>query len=40
VRANDTFGILKLTLLSDGYEWEFVPEEGRSFTDSGEAECH
>jgi hypothetical protein len=40
VRDNETFGILKLTLLNDGYEWEFVPEEGKSFTDSGEAECH
>jgi hypothetical protein len=40
VRNNDTYGVLALTLLRDSYEWEFIPEEGRSFTDSGKARCH
>ena len=40
VRNTDTFGVLKLTLRLTGYDWEFVPEAGGSFTDSGSAECH
>jgi chitodextrinase len=40
VRNNDTFGILKLTLRSTGYDWQFVPEAGRTFTDSGSTACH
>jgi hypothetical protein len=37
---DDTFGVLKLTLRSDGYEWKFVPVAGKTFTDSGTARCH
>lgn len=37
---DDTYGVLKLTLLSDGYEWEFVPVAGESFTDFGTGGCH
>jgi hypothetical protein len=40
VRNNDTFGVLKLTLHRDRYDWEFVPEAGKSFTDSGTGACH
>jgi acid phosphatase type 7 len=40
VRNADTFGVLKLTLHPDSYEWTFVPEAGGSFTDSGSAACH
>jgi hypothetical protein len=40
VRNADTFGVLKLTLRSHGYEWSFVPEAGKSFTDSGTGTCH
>ncbi len=36
----DTFGVLKLTLHSTSYDWEFVPEAGGTFTDSGSAPCH
>ena len=36
----DTFGILKLTLRSDGYDWLFLPEPGRTFTDAGSGRCH
>ena len=35
VRNIDTYGVLKLTLHSTGYDWQFVPEEGKTFTDSG-----
>lgn len=37
VRNAKTFGVLKLTLAKEGYEWEFVPEAGESFVDSGRA---
>jgi acid phosphatase type 7 len=40
VRNPDTFGVLELTLHSGGYDWEFVPEAGRTFRDSGTATCH
>jgi len=39
VRNNDTYGVLKLTLHPDSYSWEFIPEEGKTFTDSGSAPC-
>jgi hypothetical protein len=34
------FGVLKLTLLTDGYAWEFIPVAGSSGTDSGVGTCH
>ena len=40
VRNTDAFGVLKLTLMPGKYLWEFVPEEGKSFVDSGEGVCH
>lgn len=40
VRNFDTYGVLKLTLSPQGYTWEFVPEEGRTFHDSGVGVCH
>src|ERR1044071_5396171 len=40
VRNVDTFGILKLTLHPTSYDWQFVPEAGKSFTDSGTDVCH
>src|SRR6516164_8218529 len=40
VRQADTFGVLKLRLHPTGYEWEFVPEAGKTFTDSGTGKCH
>jgi hypothetical protein len=36
----DAFGVLKLTLRSGGYDWQFVPEAGKTFTDSGSGACH
>lgn len=35
-----TYGVLKLTLYPDRYEWEFVPVPGGRFTDSGSGTCH
>jgi acid phosphatase type 7 len=40
VRQADTFGVLKLTLRDESYDWEFVPEAGKTFTDSGTGKCH
>ena len=40
VRNNDTFGVLRLVLRPGGYSWRFVPQAGKSFTDSGTASCH
>ena len=40
VRNDDTFGVLKLTLRATGYDWDFVHEPGRTFTDSGSGSCH
>jgi hypothetical protein len=39
-RDDKTFGVLKLTLDPDEYSWEFVPEAGKTFTDSGREACH
>ena len=39
-RFTDAFGILKLSLFSDGYEWEFVSEDDSGFTDVGIGACH
>jgi len=40
VRQADTYGVLKLTLHKAGYDWEFIPQAGRTFTDSGHGICH
>jgi acid phosphatase type 7 len=40
VRDKTAYGILKLTLRADAYEWRFVPVAGKSFTDAGTAKCH
>jgi acid phosphatase type 7 len=39
-RNATTFGVLKLTLHASSYDFEFVPEAGGTFTDSGSAACH
>jgi acid phosphatase type 7 len=33
------YGVLRLTLREEGYDWRFVPAAGPSFRDSGSAEC-
>jgi len=40
VRDATAFGVLKLTLRPGNYNWEFIPESGKSFTDVGSAQCH
>jgi acid phosphatase type 7 len=40
VRNDNTYGVLKLALSPGKYSWEFVPEEGKTFRDSGEGTCH
>jgi hypothetical protein len=37
---SQTFGVLALTLHPGGYDWNFVPELGKTFADSGSASCH
>jgi len=34
-----TYGVLRLTLRADGYDWRFVPVSGWTFTDSGSSAC-
>jgi len=40
VRNDDTYGIVALTLRPTTYQWQFVPEGSKSFTDSGSGTCH
>ena len=35
VRQNHTYGVLRLALRASSYDWQFVPEAGGTFTDSG-----
>jgi hypothetical protein len=39
-RQDDTWGVLKLDLKPSGYDWEFLPVAGSSFSDSGTGTCH
>jgi hypothetical protein len=39
-RNFDTYGVLKLTLHANSYNWQFIPEAGKSFSDSGSGNCH
>lgn len=40
IRNSHTFGVLKLTLAAGSYSWEFIPEPGEEFRDSGSGTCH
>ena len=40
VYNDETYGVLKLTLRPQSYEWRFLAVEGETFTDSGSARCH
>ncbi|MFN0283748.1 MAG: DNRLRE domain-containing protein [Kineosporiaceae bacterium] len=40
VRDATTFGVLSLTLHPTSYDWTFLPEAGKTFTDSGSTACH
>jgi acid phosphatase type 7 len=39
VRNSDTYGLLLLRLRPRGYSWRFMPEPGKTFTDSGSRWC-
>lgn len=40
VRNAATFGVLKLSLSSGSYTWQFVPAGSGTFVDSGSGNCH
>lgn len=35
-----SWGVIRLTLDTGSYQWEFLPVSGSSFTDAGSASCH
>jgi chitodextrinase len=39
VRNNSTWGVMKLTLHGQSYDWAFLPKAGQTFTDSGSEAC-
>lgn len=39
VRNSSTHGVLKLTLNSTSYDWQFIPVAGKTFQDSGSTRC-
>jgi hypothetical protein len=39
-RDNSTYGVLRLTLHALGYDWQFVAQSGKTFTDAGAGRCH
>jgi hypothetical protein len=40
VRNANTFGVLRLTLKPGSYDWQFIPQKGKGFRDSGHGSCH
>jgi acid phosphatase type 7 len=40
ISNNSTYGVLKMILKENSYEWEFLPVPGSTFTDHGTGECH
>lgn len=40
VRGGDAHGVIKFTLDPESYSWQFLPESGKSFTDTGTGSCH
>jgi hypothetical protein len=40
LRNWDTYGIMKVELSPTSYKWEFIPEAGKTFRDSGSGTCH
>jgi Calcineurin-like phosphoesterase len=39
-RINNAWGVLKLTLLAESYQWEFVTTPNGAVRDSGTGQCH
>ena len=40
VRNDDTWGVLRLELHPDRYDWRFLPVDGRTFSDHGSGTCN
>lgn len=40
VRNSDTFGVLRITLRAGAYDWSFLPQPGKTFSDTGSSNCH
>jgi hypothetical protein len=40
VRQTPVYGVLKLTLSTDAYQWQFIPIRGETFSDAGSGICH
>jgi len=40
MRLSGQFGVLRLTLVGDGYQWEFMTAPGLATSDSGAGRCH
>ena len=40
LRNSTTYGVIKLTLSTDAYAWQFVPAGSGTFKDSGSGTCH
>ncbi|WP_392544108.1 metallophosphoesterase family protein [Oryzobacter telluris] len=40
VRDAATYGVLRLVLHPGGYDWQFLPEAGHTFSDAGSDTCH
>ncbi|MET8681426.1 metallophosphoesterase [Streptomyces sp. NPDC004647] len=39
-RNSDTYGVLKFNLHANSYDWQFVPQAGKTYSDSGTTSCH
>jgi len=40
IRDDQTYGVLRLVLRPDGFDWAFLPVAGQTFTDAGSGSCH
>ena len=40
IRDNSTYGVMKLTLHPNSYDWQFIPVVDGAFSDSGTGTCH
>jgi hypothetical protein len=40
LRHHETYGVLALRLHPTSYDWEFLPEAGKTFRDAGSQPCH
>jgi acid phosphatase type 7 len=40
IQNDTTFGVLRLALHPTSYDWSFLPQAGKSFTDAGSRSCH